>query len=262
MTNRIRENRFILSPSFIGGDLPGLESIAKPDWLINRPKLPNGDMQLRMSVVHQPITKFVSETVRRCERPVSIVGDCCAAIAMLAGLQQTGIEPYLIWFDAHGDFNTWETTPSGFLGGMPLAMIVGRGDQRMPVLAGLRTLAEDRVILTDARDLDPGEGELIAKSNINHILNVETLLDYTFPDGPIYVHFDTDIVSSDESPAQNYPAGGGPSSVMVREVFSKLAQTNNVVAVSLSSWNPAMDTKKASENISLSLLDVLVRSES
>jgi arginase len=63
---------------------------------------------------------------------VSIAGDCVATMGVLAGLHDAGITPTLIWFDAHGDFNTWETTPSGFLGGMPLAMIVGRGEQTMP----------------------------------------------------------------------------------------------------------------------------------
>lgn len=251
-------NQFILSPSFIDEAVPELESLAKPGWFINNPSLSNGDRQFRMSAIHKIIADFVSETVCENERPVSIAGDCCTAIGVLAGLQRAGIDPNLIWFDAHGDFNTRETTPSGFLGGMPLAMIVGKGEQTMPEAVGLRALPEGQVILTDARDLDSGERELITESKVIHINKSETLLENSLPDGPIYVHFDTDVVSLRESPAQNYPAQGGPSSAIIKSIFSKLAQSGQVIAVSLSSWNPKLDKDNKSEKVSMSLLQTLV----
>ena len=254
-------NRYILSPSFLDEAVPELESLAKPGWFINNISLPDGDRQLRMSAIHKMIADFVSEAVREKERPVSIAGDCCTAIGVLAGLQRAGIDPYLIWFDAHGDFNTWETTPSRFLGGMPLAMIVGKGEQTMPEAVGLRALPEDRVILVDARDLDAGEQELITESKVTHISEPETLLELPLPEGSIYVHFDTDVVALEESPAQNYPAQGGPSSAIIKLIFSQLAQSGQVVAVSLSSWNPALDKGKKSEKVSMSLLQTLVGTE-
>ena len=105
---------------------PGLEALACPSWRVNRPVLPEGDPRDRMAIVHEAIAAWVEETLKRGRRPVSIAGDCCTSIGVLAGLQRAGVHPTLIWFDAHGDFNTPETTPSGFLGGMPLAMITGR----------------------------------------------------------------------------------------------------------------------------------------
>src|SRR5512136_997268 len=98
-----------------------------------------------MSVLHQPLAEFTAQTVLHGDRPVSLAGDCCTPLGVLAGLQQAGLVPVLLWLDAHGDFNTWETTPSGFLGGMPLAMLVGRGDQTMAQAVGLRPLPESRV---------------------------------------------------------------------------------------------------------------------
>lgn len=251
-------NRFILSPSYLGEALPELESLAQPGWFVNKPAMPVGCRRSRMSAVHQIIADVVSETVLANLRPVSIAGDCCAAIGVLAGLQRAGIHPSLIWFDAHGDFNTWETTPSGFLGGMPLAMIVGKGEQSLPEAAGLKALPEDRVILTDARDLDAGERELIIKSAVLHLPKAETLLEHPLPDGPVCVHFDTDVVSGKESPAHNYPARGGPSSASIRSVFSRLARSGQVIAVSVSSWNPELDKEKKSETVSMSLLQTLV----
>lgn len=251
-------NRFIISPSFLDDAVTELESLAKPDWLINKPSLPDGNMQRRISVIHKPLADFVAKTIAAEERPVSIAGDCCTTIGVLSGLQHAGINPSLIWFDAHGDFNTWETTPSGFLGGMPLAMIVGRGDQIMPEAVDLESLSENQVILTDARDLDPGERKLIKESDLVHLTNVGKLIEHPLPIGPIYIHFDTDVVSLKESPAHNYPAEGGPSSSTMQSVFSRFAQSGQVVAVSLSSWNPKLDTDKKSERISMSLLHTLV----
>jgi arginase len=251
-------NRFILTPSFMGEALAGLLSSAKPGWFINKPSLPGGDKQFRMATLHRIIADFVLETVGDNQRPVSIAGDCCAAIGVLAGLQRAGIHPSLIWFDAHGDFNTWETTPSGFLGGMPLAMIVGKGEQSLPEAAGLKALPEDRVILTDARDLDAGERELIIKSAVLHLPKAETLLEHPLPDGPVCVHFDTDVVAGKESPAHNHPARGGPSSASIRSVFNRLARSGQVIAVSVSSWNPELDKEKKSETVSMSLLQALI----
>ena len=84
------------------------------------------------------------------------------------------------------------------------------------------------------------------------------MLENPLPEGPIYVHFDTDVVSLRESPAQNYPAQGGPSSAIIKSIFSKLAQSGQVIAVSLSSWNPKLDEDNKSEMVSMSLLQTLV----
>ena len=252
------KNRVILSPTFLDEAIPELESLAKPGWILNNPALSDGKKQGRISAIHKPLANFVSQVVSADLRPVSIAGDCCTAMGVLAGLQYAGINPWLIWFDAHGDFNTWETTPSGFLGGMPLAMIVGRGEQSMPEAVNLSALPESQVILTDARDLDPAERKLVKDSALVHLADVEALLDYPLPAGPIYVHFDTDVVSLQESPAHNYPARGGPPSSVMQSVFSRLAQSEQVIAVSISSWNPKLDSGRKSETVSMSLLQTLV----
>ncbi|NIS82127.1 MAG: hypothetical protein GTO14_18395 [Anaerolineales bacterium] len=93
-----------------------------------------------MSILHESLAARVAESVRDGSLTLSIAGDCCTTIGVLAGLQRADVSPLLVWFDAHGDFNTWDTTPSGFLGGMPLAMLAGIGDQTMPEAVGLRSI--------------------------------------------------------------------------------------------------------------------------
>jgi arginase len=252
------ENHYILTPFYLDEYLPGLTALAQPGGRINKPELPEGNKQVRMGALYQPLAQAVDEAAWRGERPVSLAGDCCTAIGVLAGLQRAGIDPLLVWFDAHGDFNTWETTPSGFLGGMPLAMLVGRGEATIADAVDLRPLPEAQVILTDARDLDPGERLALEGSDVAHLPDVTDLLDHPMEDRPLYVHFDTDTVDPVDAPAMNYLAEGGPSADELSQVFRALAATGRVVAASLSSWSPALDEDGRSRGVCMGLLDILV----
>ncbi len=254
------KNQYILTPYFLDRPENALYALATPDWVVNDPELPVGSPQERMAHLYKPLAAQVGAAVMRGERPVSVAGDCCTSIGVLAGLEQAGLRPNLIWFDAHGDFNTWETTPSGFLGGMPLAMAVGRGEQTIVQAVGLTPLPEEQVILTDARDLDAEEREAVSASRVTHLGRVEDLLDYPLPDGPFYVHFDADVLDPADAPAMNYLAHGGPSLDMVQRVLRRLAASGQVRAVSLSSWSPAMDGNGRSRNVVMGLLRELLAS--
>ncbi len=253
-------DQMILTPFFLDKPEPGLLPLAQSEWRINQPDaLPGDDQQQQMAALHQPLADLAATAARQGKRPVSIAGDCCATIGFLAGLQRAGVQPTLIWLDAHGDFNTWETTPSGFLGGMPLAMLVGRGEQRMPAAVGLTSLPENQVILSDARDLDPGEKIAVDSSAMTHWPDAAQLLDAPLPDGPLYVHFDVDILNPADAPAMNYLAAGGPRVSLMRRIFQRLAQTERVTAVSLSAWNPEMEGAKESKAAVMELLTELLR---
>ncbi|NCF69205.1 MAG: hypothetical protein GWP61_24880 [Chloroflexi bacterium] len=252
-------NRMILTPFFLDQALPDLEGLTSEDWWSNKPELAQGEAQERMVVLYRPLAEMVKTAVQAGERPVSVAGDCCTTIGVLAGLQQARLNPTLIWFDAHGDFNTWATTPSGFLGGMPLAMLVGLGDQTMGQGVGLTSLPEPQVVLTDARDLDPGERDNVERSAIIHLADVSMLLEYPLPAGPLYVHFDADVINNEDAPAMNYPTEGGPSPAVLGRVFDRLADSGRVAAVSLSAWNPALDVDGRSREVVMSLLGRLIR---
>ena len=235
-------DRFILTPYFLDEpDLP-LNDLAADDWRIVTADLALGEPTARMGELYNALANEVAAALAAGERPVSIAGDCCATIGVMAGLQRAGVQSTLLWFDAHGDFNTWETTPSGFLGGMPLAMAVGQGEQTLLEVTGLRLLPPSRVVLVDGRDLNPGERENISRSGITHRPDITQLLwSRGIPNGPLYVHFDCDIINPDDAPAQNYPASGGPSAEVVKDVFRALAATDRIVAISVSLWEPSLD---------------------
>lgn len=249
--------RYIITPHFINRPVPELADLARPGWTINDPGLDGDDEQTRMSCLHKPLADFVADAAAAGDRPVSIMGDCCATIGVMAGLQRAGVEPTFLWFDAHGDFNTWDTTPSGFLGGMPLAMIVGLGDLTMNDAVGLKPFPSSRVVLTDGRDLDPGERELLDASDVVQIGDPTALLDGPLPEGPLYVHFDSDIINSEEAPAQAYPVPGGPSSDDLKKVFARLAGSGQVAAVSMTCWTPHLDEDGRSAEVCMSTFEAL-----
>jgi arginase len=256
------QTEFILTPFFLDQSLSELEALADPDWTINKPPLTDGDTQARMSILHEALAQKVEKSIGEGKLPVSIAGDCCTTIGVTAGLQRVGVNPFLIWFDAHGDFNTWETTPSGFLGGMPLAMLTGLGEQAMPQAVDLRPLSQDRIILTDGRDLDPIEMKLVARSRVNHLVDPKSLYEYAFPDLPMYIHFDVDIINPLDAPAMSYSAAGGPRASELEDIFRYLAQTLEIATISLSSWNPELDADGRSRETSMNLLQALLNEHS
>jgi len=220
-------------PYSVGDPMAGFVVPEPHDVL--QPALPDTDPQQRMGILYDKLAGWVAET----DRPVVYAGDCVSVIGVLSGLERKGLAPTLLFFDAHGDFNTWDTSPSGFIGGMPLAMLTGRGEQTIVAGAGLTPLPDERVYLIGARDLDPGEAVALAKSNVTQV-SVADLEHSLPPDVPLHVHVDLDVVDPGDMPAMNYPAPGGPSLDLVHAVMVSLAATGRVVAFSLSSWNPAL----------------------
>ena len=253
-------DKFLLSPYYIDSPLPSLQPNGSAGWDHLAAPDASGESQTgRLAALYPGLAGWVAAVARKSDRPVTFAGDCCTAVPMLAGLQRAGIDPFLTWFDAHGDFNTWETTPSGFLGGMPLAWVVGRGEQTVPETVGLRPLLETDVILTDARDLDPGEAEAVSGSGMTHLKSTLDLLDHVLPERPLWVHFDTDVIRPEDAPAMNYLAPGGPSAEDLGRVFDRLAATGGICAVSVSAWNPALDPAGHTEAVVMGLFRRLIQ---
>jgi arginase len=218
-------------PYFIGERSRDAARLGPAEYV--EPALPASPPMDRVAVLYADLAQRVASGG---ESRVQ-AGDCMATLGVAAGLQQSGIDPHLIWLDAHGDFNTWDTTPSGFLGGMPLAMMVGLGEQTVVEAVGLRPLAADRVWLVGARDLDPGERDNLARARIRQ-LEVDELARADLPEGPLYVHFDVDLLDPGEMPALDFPAPGGPTSAEVRQALDHVFAEGSVAGFSFVGWNP------------------------
>jgi len=168
--------------------------------------------------------------------PLIFSGDCLNSIGAVKGLiTEAGMG--VVWFDAHGDFNTPATTQTGFLGGMPLAMLVGHGDLRLLDGVGLAPLREQDVILTDARDLDPAEGVLLRSSAVTHLPHVTDLLTAPLPAKPLYIHLDVDVVTPDDLPVKRYATQGGPSLDETIQAVQRLAREGRAAGLLFSLGN-------------------------
>lgn len=251
-------SRRILTPTLLDQPVPGLDAIAgRGGWTLNAPPLPDADAMTRTGVVLASLAALVEAAVRAGERPVALGGDCCQPIAVMAGLARAGARPLLLWLDAHGDFNTHDTTVSGFVGGMPLAMLTGRGRLDFLRAVSLDPIPEGDVVLTDARALDPREADLLARSAIRHIASLDEAIAVLPPDRPVYLHVDVDIVDGAELPQTPYPEPGGPSKAEVSRALAQLRDTRDVLAVSMTAWSPARDADGTAGDYCLRLLDTL-----
>jgi arginase len=194
-------------------------------------ELPPGDLWTRMAVLYEQVADAVGSG------PVVVAsGDCTTSLGVLAGLQQAGCDPAVVWFDAHADFHTVDTTTSGYLGGMPLALAVGRGDLTLPRALGLRPVPEDRVVLVDARDTDPGERRLLAGSAVTRTTVAD--LGPAVPDGDLYVHVDVDVCTPGQVPDLLYPAEGGSAVDELLTAVRQLVATGRVAALGLAAtWH-------------------------
>jgi arginase len=213
----------LLVPYHHAEPLPALAHAFAADDAVIVSKGPAGAMVVRLY-------DLVAGRVASAGEPLAVVsGDCTTSLATVAGLQRRGLEPGVIWLDAHGDFHTPHTTRSGYLGGMALAMLAGRAGGSLTGAIGLRPIADRACALIGARDLEPGEREALAASAIGRC-TVEELASAPLPAPPWYVHLDVDVVDPGELPGLRFPAAGGPSIATLGDALCALAARGEIAA--------------------------------
>ncbi|OKI21358.1 arginase [Nocardiopsis sp. TSRI0078] len=204
-------------------------------------ELPDGDVWSRTAHLHGAVAERVADHVRGGRRPVVLSGDCMVALGTAAGVQRAGLDPAVVWFDAHGDVQTMETSTSGYVGGIPLRVLAGyRPDPAVDRL-GLAVVPEERVLLVDGRDLDPPEEEYLRGAAVRRS-TVAGVGPDTLPDGPLLLHVDLDVIDPGDVPGFLFPTPGGPGAGAVVEAVRRVTDTGRVVALSVGcTWSPAGD---------------------
>lgn len=181
--------------------------------------------------------------------PLALLGDCNGSLGMVAGLQQAGARRLgMVWFDAHADFNTPETTLSGMLGGMPVAVAAGLCLHRLRQGAGIEPPLDPRdIVLAAARDVDPLEQELVAE---HHLAAVDTadlkgdrgqlraaMQRLTTRCDAVYVHIDLDVLDPDDAPGMNLPVPGGPTADELAAAIELCLSFDGAAALGIASYN-------------------------
>jgi arginase len=205
-----------------------------------------------VTAVNRALAGAVKQAQTDGKTPLIFAGDCCYCLGMMKGLEEA--QPDVVWYDAHGDFNTPETTPSGFLGGMPLAAMVGRGNHELMTGIDLAPVAESKVYLTDGRDLDPEEGVAVQESDLTHLTTLAAVKDIDWNRRAVYVHFDGDVLRLEDHPAVSYPAKGGPTVEEAIDSLKAVIANADVRAVFFTLWNNRLEGAEQSKESNLAII--------
>jgi arginase len=208
-------------------------------------------------VVACAVRATADETTRAAKEGFTIVigGDCTIVAGTVSGARrQLGQPVGLVYIDADADLNTPETSPSGFVNGMALAIALGRGPAEVLAATGEPpAVAPEHVALVGFRALDPGErraiGELglalpaVAARKLGMRVAAALAIDgIANADGPIVVHLDVDVIDAAEMPAKQYlTPGGGLTYAEVSDLLTALVASPRVVALEVTEYDPSRD---------------------
>ena len=179
--------------------------------------------------------------------PIVLAGNCASAIGTLSGLDDAA--PAILWLDAHGDLNTPETTRSGFLDGMALAIATGRCWGAMAsAVPGFRPIPDTNVCLIGTRDLDIAEIDLLDASRIGAVhphyafLHLTPALDAIRGRAETaYLHIDLDVLHPEEGRVNQFATPGGFLLGQMMAVIWSIRQRFEIGAVALTAYDPTCD---------------------
>lgn len=176
------------------------------------------------------------------DTPLLLAADCSISVTTLPAVIRNRPEARILWLDAHGDYNTPETSGSGYLGGMCLAAATGEWD------AGLGDpLPAERVVLAGIRDLDPGERELLEKSPATVIgaSAIETLVaaKNALDGAPVFVHLDLDVLDPEHFPAA-VPAPGGLHPDKLYDLVDSVLEDSELVGLEVTAFEAPEDEEE------------------
>ena len=195
-------------------------------------------------------------------------GNCNVLPGVIGGLQQAHgatARIGLVWFDAHGDFNTPKTSLSGMLGGMPVAVSAGLCYPEWRIAAHQEVaLPTDRIIMVDVRNLDPAEDALVRATAVNVVPvagdalheAVRQLADKT---DLIYLHIDLDILDAQLTPSHNTKEPNGPDIAQTLDAVQTVLDSGKVEAIGLVSVYPVGEGGDTSLASATELLREMIR---
>jgi arginase len=252
----------------------------------------SGDLPVKIpetQAAGDPHLKYLKEIKEVCEHlrdrveaevakgslPVVLGGDHSIAMGTLAGLSRhfhaRKEKIGLIWFDAHADANTAETSPSGNIHGMPLAVALGLGAPSLVNLAGFSPMVDgSRAALVGIRDVDPAERPNVRASGIGaftmrdidergmRAVMDEAIKRATSGTAGIHVSFDLDGMDPDYAPGVGTPAAGGLSYREAHLAMEMLADTGKVLSAELVEVNPILDNRNGTAILGVELLASLL----
>jgi arginase len=255
----------------LAGTLRGLGYVVFDSGDITIPghyALANTSLQERLPLIRQACEqayRLGREAVARGEIPIFLGGDHSAAIGTVGGVSDSG-DLGLIWIDAHGDFNTPETSHSQNVHGMALAVLLGQGAPQLVDVGrpGAKVKAEN-VALIGVRDLDHQEKELIKKSGCTvytmrdvdeigiRVVFSRVLKSFKHLD-KIHLSLDLDVIDPLNAPGVGTPSQGGLTYREAQLIMEILADTGKVQSLDIMEINPILDIQNRTAQMAVQLV--------
>lgn len=170
--------------------------------------------------------RVVGEDLDAGRTPVLCAGHCPPCMTTLPEVVRRYPECQILWIDAHPDFNSPETTPSQFLGGMCLAAACGVWDSG---LGG--GVPPAQVIITDGRDVDPGEGELLDDHKV--LVLSPAAASEEVAGHEVFVHLDLDVLDPDVLPGFDFPVPGGLELEALESLLAGVASATRLIGIEI-----------------------------
>ena len=224
-----------------------------------------------IAVACQTLADEVEHTLDLGAKPIVLGGDHSIAIGSVAGLssfyRRQGQRVGVIWFDAHGDMNTPETSPSGNIHGMPFAAILGQGATELTHISGFapKVYAEDCVLI-GARSIDRDEAVALKNSGIRVITmrelderGMSAVMDEAISlasqqTAGFHVTMDMDFVDPDYAQGVGTPVPGGPTYRESHLAMEKVADSGKMLSFELTEINPVLDTANRTAELGVQLI--------
>lgn len=221
--------------------------------------------------LYSKLAESVRSAVLQRRFPLVLSGNCSSCIGTLAGI--TSAAPVgIVWFDGHGDFDTPETSVTGFLDGMGIAMATGRCWKAMlHQIPGFRPAAEENVVVVGAREFDPEELADYQRSSIT-LIHAERIRQEGIqaPLEPvlkslqsrveqIYLHIDLDVLDPQEAKANEFAPPDGLTVSQVESAIQMLQEYFTIAAAGLASYDPAYDDKAKTFQAGVCFMNLIAR---
>lgn len=221
--------------------------------------------------VNKTLAERIAAMLKFDRFPLILGGDHSIAIGTLAGLSVAYPNMGVIWYDAHPDINTPETSPSGNIHGMPLAVSLGVGDERLVnIHAKGPKIKPENVIIIGLRDIDAGEKALIAELGVKVFTMHEVdkygmtaVMQETIEhfqsrkvDG-VHLSLDLDGLDPLYTPGVGTPVPGGLSYRESHLAMEMLSDTGMITSVELVEVNPILDDKNKTADVAVGLMGSL-----
>lgn len=199
--------------------------------------------------------------------PLILGGDHSLGIGSLAGLALSGRRFGLIWFDTHGDYNSFETTNSGNIHGMPLAVSNGIGAKELTSIGGeQKKIREENTVIIGARDMEHQEREMLRRSKITvftmsdidqrGMKNVvdEGIRRASLGTDGIHVSFDLDVIDPLEAPGVGTPVAGGITYREAHLAMELIAESGLLISMDMVEVNPILDYQNKTAELAVGLI--------